>query len=72
MDETDDIAVANEFQGSLRVKLRFMAVGVEEPVVVRILVMVASDLLLGGSLRESLNVRMEESATISHVLQRDS
>jgi hypothetical protein len=45
---------------------------VEIPIVVGVLVVVTGDLLLLGTLRVSLNVRVEETATISHVLDRSA
>ena len=52
VDETDDIAVANVSDvGVLGVVVRLVPVGVEEPVIVGVLVVVASDLLLSGALR---------------------
>jgi len=46
-----------------------VAVGVEEPVVVGVLVVVASDLLLLRALGEGLNVRVQKTTTVSHVLE---
>jgi hypothetical protein len=70
VNETDDIAVANvsDFLG-LGIVIRLLSVGVEEPVVVGILVVVASDLLLRGALRVGLHVRVKETTTVAHVLE---
>ena len=59
VNETDDIAIANILDRCLCIELGLMSVGIEEPVVVRILVVIASDLLLLRSFRICLYVRME-------------
>jgi hypothetical protein len=46
MDETDDISIANEGQGVLGVKLGLVAIRVDEPIIVGVLVMIAGHLLL--------------------------
>jgi hypothetical protein len=68
--ETDDIAVANvsDLLG-LGIVVRLLSVRVKEPVVVGILVVVASDLLLRGAFGVSLHVRVKETTTIAHVLE---
>jgi hypothetical protein len=70
VDETNDVAIARVAEVLIGLVIDFVTVGVEEPVVVRILVVVASDLLLCGALGVGLNVRVEQSASVSHVLQR--
>ena len=70
VNETNDIAIAGEAELLICVIGNLMAVGVEEPVVVGILVVVASDLLLGRALGVCLDVRVEQSTSVSHVLQR--
>lgn len=56
MDKTDSIAIADELQIPIGVKFRLLAIRVNKPVIVGILVVIAGDLLLVGSLRECLNV----------------
>jgi hypothetical protein len=70
VNETDDIAVADvsDFLG-LGIVVRLLSVGVEEPVVVGILVVVASDLLLRRALGVGLHVRVQKTTTIAHVLE---
>jgi hypothetical protein len=69
MDQTNNIAVADKLERSFGIKLGLVAVGVEEPVVVGILVVVASDLLLLRTFRVGLNVRVQKTTTIAHVLE---
>lgn len=70
VDETDDIAISDVSDvGVLCVVVRLLSVGVEEPVVVGVLVVVAGNLLLGRAFGVCLNVGVQESATITHVLQ---
>jgi hypothetical protein len=69
VDQTNNVTVARVAELLLRIVLDLVAVGVEEPVVVGILVVVASDLLLGRALGVCLDVRVEQSTSVSHVLQ---
>jgi len=46
MNQTNDITISGEAEGLFRLVVGFMAVGVEEPVIVSIFVVIASDLLL--------------------------
>ena len=69
VDEPDDVPIFEVDDGFRRVVFRSSTIWVEEPIVVGILMMVASDLLLTGALRIGLDVRMEQSATISHIFQ---
>lgn len=69
MDQANDRAIGNVADvGSIGVVVGFVAVGVDEPVVVGILVVVASNLLLLRTLGVGLDVRVKESTTIAHVL----
>jgi hypothetical protein len=71
VDETNDIAVADVSDlGVLCVVVGLLSVGVEEPVVVGVLVVVASNLLLGRAFGVCLNVGVQESTAVTHVLQR--
>jgi len=70
VDKTNDIAVANVSDVSvLCVVVRLLPVRVEEPVVVGVLVVVASNLLLGRAFGVRLNVGVEKSTSVTHVLQ---
>ena len=69
VNETNDIAIAGEAELLVCVIGNLMAVGVEEPVVVSIFVVVASDLLLSRAFRVGLDVRVEQTSTVTHVLQ---
>lgn len=70
VDQTNNVTVARVAELLFRIVFDLVAVGVEEPVVVGILVVVASDLLLGRALGVCLDVRVEQSTSVSHVLQR--
>lgn len=69
VDETDNGTISNVADiGGVDIVVSLGAVGVEEPVIVRILVVVASNLLLLRTFGISLDVRVQETATITHVL----
>lgn len=68
VDQSDNRVVANESEIALGVVVLLAAVGVEEPVVVGVFVVVASNLLLLGTLRVGLDVRVEKTTTVAHVL----
>jgi hypothetical protein len=70
VNEADDIAVADVSDlGVLCVVVRLLSVGVEEPVVVGVLVVVASNLLLGRAFGVCLNVGVQKSTSVTHVLE---
>ena len=69
MDETNDIAISDEFERSPPRHTRLVSVWIEEPVVVRIFVVVAGDLLLLRALGIRLDVRVEQTAAVAHVLE---
>lgn len=68
MDESDDRVITNKSEIALGVVVLLSAVGVEEPVVVGILVVVAGNLLLLRALGVGLDVGVKKTATVSHVL----
>lgn len=68
VNKSNDGVVTNESQITLGVVVLLSAVGVEEPVVVGVLVVVASNLLLLGTLGVGLNVRVKKTTTVTHVL----
>jgi hypothetical protein len=72
MDKTDDIAVSGEAELLICLVRDIVTVRVEEPIVVSILVVVASDLLLSRAFRIGLNVRVEQTSSVTHVLQCDA
>lgn len=57
--QTNDIPIPNVCNGLFHVVQGLAPVGVEEPIVVGVFVVVASDLLLLGSFRVRLNVGMQ-------------
>ena len=70
MKKADSRTIANETQFlGLGVIGLIVAVRVDEPVVVGVLVVVASNLLLLRSLGVGLNVLMQEAAAIAHILE---
>lgn len=68
VDQSKDVAVSNKLERGLGVELWLLAVRVEPPLVVGIFVMITGDLLLGRAFGVCLDVRMEQSSTITHVL----
>jgi hypothetical protein len=68
VDKSNDGVVTNESEITLRVVVLLSAVRVEEPIVVSVLVVVASNLLLLGTLGVGLNVRVKKTTTVAHVL----
>jgi hypothetical protein len=68
VDKSNDGVVTNESEVTLRVVVLLSAVGVEEPVVVGVLVVVAGNLLLLGTLGVGLNVGVKKTTTVAHVL----
>lgn len=71
VDETDHIAITNELQVCVGIKLRLVAVWIDEPVIVGILVVVAGNLLLVRSFRVCLDVRVQEATSVAHILEGD-
>jgi hypothetical protein len=70
VDKTNDVAVANVSDLLvLGIVIGRLSVGVEEPVVVGVLVVVASNLLLSGALRVGLDMRVKKTTTVAHVLE---
>lgn len=69
MNETNHVLVGHVLDRCLGIVQRLVAIGVEEPVVVRILVVVAGNLLLLGALGVGLYVGMQQATAIAHVLQ---
>lgn len=72
VDQSDDIAITNEPQISSGIVVRLLSVGVDEPVVVGIFVVVAGDLLLHRSLWEGLNVGVQKPSSVSHIFECDT
>lgn len=68
MNEADDTFVAWKGERSIRFIERFVPVGIEKPVIVGILMVVASNLLLLRSFWICLNVRMQQPSSIAHIL----
>lgn len=69
VEETDDSLVTDKSYRRFWVKLRFLTVRVEEPIVVCILVVVAGNLLLIRALRKKLNVGVKKTSSIAHILE---
>ena len=68
VDKTENIAVSNELRWRFLIVVWLSSVWVEPPLVVGILVVIASDLLLSRSIWVGLDVGVEKTTTISHVL----
>ena len=71
MLQTNDVAVPEELQSSIGIIGRFVPPWQNDPFVVLILVMVASDLLLQRTNGESLYVGVKQTPSPSHVFERD-
>jgi len=72
MDKSDDILIFQETSvGALEVEIRLIAIIVDNPIIVGVFVVVAGDLLLLTSLGIELDVRMEETASVSGILDGD-
>lgn len=71
MVETDDVAVGQVANRLVGVVGRLLPVGEDKPVVVLVLVVVASDLLLARAYWVCLDMRMQETTAPAHVLERD-
>jgi hypothetical protein len=69
VDQTNLVTVSREAEVLIRLVFGLVAVGVEEPVVVRILVVIAGDLLLLRTLWVGLMMGMKKTTAIAHVLQ---
>ena len=69
MYEAENIFVGHEFDWRFRIEVCLIAVRIEKPIVVGILVMVAGHLLLSGALRVGLHVGVEKATTVAHILQ---
>jgi hypothetical protein len=69
MQQSDHCLIGYISDRAILIKLGLISVGVEEPIIVGIFVVVASDLLLGRPFRISLDVRVKEAAPIPHILQ---
>lgn len=72
VNEANNIPITNELQITIGVEFRFISVGVDEPIVVSIFMVIASDLLLVRTLRVCLDVGMQKTTAIAHVLQSDA
>lgn len=69
VNESDSVTVLDKSWWSFCIEFWFITVWVEEPIVVGIFVVVTSNLLLHRSFWVCLDVRMEETTTVAHVLK---
>jgi hypothetical protein len=69
VNKTDGVAIAREAEFLVRLVFHFSAVGVEEPVIVSILVVIASDLLLSRAFGIGLMMRVKQASSVAHVLE---
>jgi mannose/fructose/N-acetylgalactosamine-specific phosphotransferase system component IID len=72
MNEADGISISDVLQITGGVVLGLVAAGIDEPVIVGILVVIASNLLLVGTLWVGLNVGVQQTTAVTHVLNGDS
>lgn len=71
MSEKNSIALLDKSEGTFGIVRRLLPGGQNSPLVVIVFVVVASDLLLTGTSREGLYVRMQKTASVSNVLESD-
>ena len=70
MDQSNDASITHKPQRTGGVVLGLASVGIEEPIVVGVFVVVTGDLLLAATVGIGLDMRMEQAPAISHVFQR--
>lgn len=71
VDETNDVSISKEDRICFRVDSWLFPGGCDDPLVVVVFVVVARHLLLLRTDGVRLDVRMEESSTVSHALEGD-
>lgn len=69
VDQSDDITVSDKSRILLRVEVGLSTGRVKPPLVVGILVVVASDLLLVRAIRISLDVTVQQTTSVTHVFE---
>jgi hypothetical protein len=67
MDETNNIAIGDEPHISLGIVVWLLSIWIDEPIIIRILVMVARHLLLLRALGVSLDVRVQKTSSVAHI-----
>lgn len=72
MDKSNHSIVAKETGVGRLVVVSVTAVRVNKPVVVGILVVVARNLLLVGTFRVCLHMRVQQTTSVAHILNSDS
>ena len=70
MLKTNDVTVLEETDGSIEVQGRLVPTRVDDPFIVVVLVVIARHLLLVRAHRIRLNMGMEKTSTIPHILER--
>jgi hypothetical protein len=68
VDQSNDCSVGDESKVGLFIVFLLATIRVEEPVIVGIFVMITGNLLLCRAFRVGLDVRVQETASIAHVL----
>lgn len=69
VDEANFVAIAREAKFLIWLVLDIITVGVEEPIIVSILMMIASDLLLCRAFGISLVMRVEQATSVAHIFE---
>ena len=71
MNDSQDVAILEQFDGTLRIEGDIAPRRIDPEVVVVVFIMITRDLLLKGSDRISLHVRMQQPSTITVILERE-
>lgn len=72
VNQTNHVLISDVFNRCFSIKRLRVTIWIEEPIVIGILMMIASDLLLLRPLRVGLDMRMEKTTTITHIFKRSS
>lgn len=72
VNQTNHVLISDEFNRCFRIIRLRVTIRIEEPIVICILMMIASDLLLLRPFRVGLNVRMKKTTTITHIFKSGS
>lgn len=72
VNQPNHILISDEFNRCFRIIRLRVTIRIEEPIVICILMMIASDLLLLRPFRVGLDVRMKKTTTITHIFKSSS
>ena len=72
VNQTNHVLISDEFNRCFRIVRLRVTIRIEEPIVICILMMIASDLLLLRPFRVGLDVRMKKTTAITHIFKSSS